>query len=382
MKFDESQVAAIELALQGKDCIITGSAGTGKTSIIKAIVDKMKDSPHLCTPTGKASARLKEATGYFAQTVHRLLGWTGDDFVSKPEPIKSPIIIDEASMADSCLLSKVVEANPPQIILVGDDAQLPPVGKGQPFHDLLKLRPHRVAKLTTCYRSQSAVHHAAQQIRAGEYPGLHSESGGEVWHMEDLPSAEAITTKIVNLIRADWWDAKTDIVLSPKHGAGGDENDGGIIAINKAIMLEVNPHTEDENWRIGDRVIITKNFSADDLWNGDLGTISDINYKGTPWLTLDRQRDKGPVNLSREHMKEMKHAWCLSVHKSQGSQFRRVVFVCLREHRFMLSRSLIYTAITRAKEQCYVLGSLRAFANGIERIDARQTIMQAKGGLI
>ena len=383
MEFDASQKAAIDLALTGRDCLISGGAGTGKTTIIQEIA-RAKEATGgsvICAPTGKAAARLKEATGYFAQTIHRLLGWTGEDFIGKPEPIHSPVIIDEASMVDSWLLAKVLEANPPQVVLVGDSAQLPPVGKGQPFHDLLRLRPQRAANLTTCYRSQAAVHHAAQKIRNGEAPEIHAEGGGETWHMEEHIDANAITTRVVELIRSGWLNPKTDIVLSPKHGAG-EENDGGILAINKAIMGECNPHDDGESWKEGDRVIMTKNFGPDDLWNGDLGTISDIGWDGLPWVTLDRQREKGPAKLKKDQIRELKHAWCLSVHKSQGSQFRRVVVVCLKEHRFMLTRSLIYTAVTRTREQCYVLGHLGAFYNGINRVDERRTVLQAVGGLI
>lgn len=378
MKLDVSQEKAIELAGTGKDCLITGGAGTGKTTIIKNIADERKVI--IVAPTGKAAARLKEATGHYAETIHRMLGWDGDGFLSD-DPIDKPVVIDESSMVDSWLLARVMERNPPQVVLVGDAAQLPPVGRGQPFHDLLKLRPERCAKLERCYRSQAAVHKAAQAIRNGNGVAREEISGGESWKMEDAPNPEAATAKIIGLIKEGWLDPAQDIILSPKHGTGGDENDGGIIAINNAVMQVANPHGDGEKWKTGDRVIITKNFANDDLWNGDLGIITDVDWSGMPWVTLDRPRQKGPALLNKEQIKELKHAWCLSVHKSQGSQFRRVVFVCFKEHRYMLTRSLIYTAITRTKESCLVLGNLSAFYAGINRIENRTTVLQSLGGI-
>jgi exodeoxyribonuclease V alpha subunit len=148
--------------------------------------------------------------------------------------------------------------------------------------------------------------------------------------------------------------------------------------LNKAIQGIVNPHVEGERWKVGDRIICCKNFSKADMWNGDLGEVYDINMNGRPWVRLDRKDDQGcviEIEISKEMERELKPAYCLSVHKAQGSQFRRVIFICLNKHRFMLSRSLIYTAVTRAKKGCCIVGEPEAFYRGINTIQSKKTIL-------
>jgi exodeoxyribonuclease V alpha subunit len=372
MQLDQSQLAAVEFALQGRDCVVNGSAGTGKTSIIKHIADKLKRAELMC-PTGKAAARLKQATGHDACTIHRNLMWDSVRF-HRQSPFKCPVIIDESSMIDAWLMAKILEFNPEPLILVGDAAQLPPVGKGQPFHDLINLRPDRVATLTTCYRAQGAVHKAASAIRAGQIPMQADKSGGESWRMVETGGPGRTFAQLAEWIKAGYFDPMQDIILAPMYGSGETE-DGGIRAANAMVKEILNPSVEP--FAVKDRVIINKNFGTDDLWNGDLGTIVEIDTQGLPFIDLDRGTETR--HLTKAQRAEMTLAYCLSVHKAQGSQMRRVFFVCFRRHWHMLSRSLIYTAITRAKEGVCVMGNLSAFYHGIQNVETKCTVLQILG---
>lgn len=372
MNFDASQLAAIEATCDPahRNRVITGGAGTGKTTLIQAIAERIGPC-EIMAPTGKAAARLKEATGFDACTIHRALMFDGEK-LNRSGKINRPVIVDESSMIDSWLLAQLLKFDPPKLILVGDSAQLAPVGKGQPFHDLIRLRPDITSELTHCWRAQGAVHKAAQSVRRGDPPYHAEDSGGETFRMIDTGEAESTTERIVAWVKAGQFDVKTDVILSPRYG-DSESNDAGIHSINKAVRALLNP--SDRKFATGDRCIINKNFGSDDLWNGDLGFISDIDQDEGLWLTLDRDREN-PRLVKKDQVKEVAHAYCLSVHKSQGSQFRRVFFVCLKRHWHQLSRSLIYTAITRAQKGVVVLGELGAFYHGINVNVQKKTVIQ------
>lgn len=388
---DNDQDAAVAAALAGKDRIITGGAGSGKTTLIRRIAEALEGNCEIMAPTGKAAARLKEATGFNACTIHRALAYDGNEFHRSHD--LGVTIIDEASMIDSWLMQSVLRFNPKQLILVGDFAQLPPVGKGQPFHDLIKLRPDIVSTLKTCHRAKGAVHMAALAIREGRNPDAQMVSGGETWTILQTGEPRATLNSLMKWIEAGRFDPNTDMILAPRYGngEGGDDCDGGIDAVNKAVKKLLNP--SDEKFSTGDRVLICKNFSADDLWNGDLGTIIDVDSAGMPWVRIDRDWDEknqvfDPPSriLNKDHLKELDLAYCLSVHKAQGSQARRVFFLCFLSNQFQLSRSLIYTAITRARQDVVVCGQPQAFYRGIKNQGHRVTVMQVlaqedQGGL-
>ena len=378
IEWDSDQYAAIMAASQPGDVLITGGAGTGKTTLIKAIAENFGGECDIMAPTGKAAARLKECTGRFASTIHRHLGWDGEKFRRKGT-LKRPVIIDEASMLDSSLLAKLlVYYTPPKVVLVGDAAQLEPVGKGAPFHCLLALRPEsEIHRLRKCYRASASVHLAANMIREGKSPPSRHKEDGESFRLIETGRAEETQAKILGWVRDGHLDPTRDIVLAPRYGEV--EAAGDIKALNAGILAIVNPHTDGEKWKAGDRVICGKNFGPDDLWNGDIGTVTSVDYSGKPWVRLDRDREKGDVLLEPAMQRETAFAYCLSVHKAQGSQFRRVVVVCLRKNRHMLTRSLIYTAVTRAQEGCVVVGQLAAFFAGINNVREKRTVMQALG---
>lgn len=397
MNLDNSQKSAIENALSSGHRVITGGAGTGKTTIIKEIVTSLQGRAVLMCPTGKAAARLREATGFDASTIHSALLWDGTTFRRQGD-FRNAVIVDEASMVDSWLLAKLISFKPNKLILVGDASQLPPVGKGQPFHDLCALRPDIVSTLTTCHRAKGAVHMAATAIRTGAAPERVLESGGETWRMVDSGAPPATMATLEKWIRGGAYDPVRDIIICPQYGSDNGsadsqqefatlstEPDGGIHSINRAVKTMLNPSREGEKYTPGDRVICGKNFGSDDLWNGDLGTVVSVDTKGLPFVMLDRdasreidleEDDSKARRITKEQLQHFAHAYALSVHKAQGSQFRRVFFVVFKRHQRMLSRALIYTAITRARQGCVVMGEISTFYRGINTEITRRTVFQ------
>lgn len=380
MQADESQQQATHRALNGdRLSVITGGAGTGKTTTISAIM-RAQSGAVLLAPTGKAAARLREEGGACeeARTIHSYLQFDGERF-QRGGQITRPIIIDEASMIDSALMASILRYNPPKITLVGDSAQLPPVGRGQPFHDIIRLRPDLVSTLTTCYRSTGAVCVAGNEIRAGRAPAKVSDSGGEKWSMVATGSQEATLAKLTGWLQVDgFFDPEQDIILAPQYGSD-EGTDAGINSLNALAKSIFNPRAEwdtDDKFNVKDRVICTQNNAKEDLWNGDLGTVMNTDY-GQTQVMLDRDDKSGEYRtIGKAALRSFKLAYALSVHKAQGSQFRRVIFVVAKGHSRMLTRSLIYTAVTRARKGCCVVGELSAFYSGINNIDNRRTVLQ------
>ena len=395
MNLDASQIAALEVCAQPGDHVITGSAGTGKTTLIKAIAEAHEGRCLLMCPTGKAAARLRQATGISACTIHSALLWDGTAF-RRQGKINCTVIVDETSMVDAWLMAKLISFEPPKLILVGDASQLPPVGKGQPFHDLCALRPDIVSTLTICHRAKGAVHMAAMAVRDGRAPEARLESGGESWSINETGNATPTLKKLEKWIVAGAYDPQRDIIISPQYGEKNadatpdffatNEPDGGIHSINRMVKGLLNPSKDGEKFSVGDRVICNKNFNADDLYNGDVGTVRAVDIKGNPHVLLDRDMAASPLDLEddevkarvlkREQTLQLAHAYALSVHKVQGSQARHVFFVVFRRHQRMLSRSLIYTAITRAREGCVVMGETSAFYKGLNVEQHRRTVFQ------
>jgi len=381
------QVSAVEKSLNGKMSIITGVAGTGKTTIIKEIAKRL-ECFILCAPTGKAAARLREASGLDSSTIHKMLGYNGVTFMVK-SLAGNNIIIDEASMIDSQLMAEIIKRNPSKLILVGDAAQLPPVGVGSPFHDLVKIRPDIVSDLKYCYRNKEAIFHAANQIRNGVMPQKSEKSDAELWEMRQTGTPENTQKILCDWIASGAFDFEKDIIICPKNGekAKNGENElipGTVHGLNKAIMDIVNPHTEGEKWRVNDRIMCLKNFADSDVWNGTTGTIAAIDSDGCAWVKTDvpvmdsltgcyTERAK----FTKEILSNCQHAYALTVHKAQGSQYRNVIFCCFaRDSYMMLNRSLVYTAVTRAQKACIVVGDTRSFYSAINVQGERRTVLK------
>lgn len=383
---DNNQLAAIDKATDSGLTVITGGAGTGKTTIIKELATRLQAKGHpvlLAAFAGKAAARIKEATGFEASTIHRMLGWMGDRFTCGSLQGET-VIIDEASMVSSTLLAEITRRHPDRLVLVGDAAQLPPVGEGQPFHDIIRFFPQRVAYLSTCYRATEAVFKAATAIRNGGQPLMQDESEHEKWRMVPTGDARATHQYILNLAKRGYLDFSQDIVLTPRND---DEANGAaaIVPLNADLVEIANPRDgkEDGKFKAGDRVLNTKNLPNLDIWNGTTATVMAVEPKGRLYIKTDYpvMGDDGQktteVTVPKEDAKNFRHAYALTVHKSQGSQYRKVVFVVLQRDAFaLLDRSMIYTGVTRARQECLVVGEFRAFGEAIRRQGTKATVFQ------
>lgn len=384
MTLDQHQQAAIDAATGDRRLIlITGGAGTGKTTIIRQMADQTGGSALLCAFAGKAAARLREATGHSAGTIHSRLMFNGSRFMLQSLRGKT-VIIDEASMVSADLLAEIIRRDPDRLILVGDAAQLPPVGKGQPFHDLLSIRADLTYTLPHCYRASEAVFKAASAIRAGQMPLTRDATPGERWDIETTGEPDETHRRILDTIRHDLadgaWDWSQDVILVPRNGDGVD-TPASVRGLN-ADLAEMMAPRRGQKYEPGDRLIITKNFPDADLWNGTTGTVLDVQGDGRPLVELDipAMRADGPeaeVILTREQTQNSDLAFALTVHKSQGSQYRRVLFACLQRDAFcLLDRALIYTAVTRTRERCTVVGQPRALGDSIRRERTKVTCLQ------
>lgn len=383
MNLDPTQQAAIDHAVDGpRLAIITGSAGTGKTTIIAQIAARVS-RPILCAFAGKAAARLREATGHPSSTIHRALGFDGEKFAVKSLRGRS-VIVDEASMVSADIMAEIVRRDPTRLILVGDAAQLPPVGHGQPFHDLIWMRPRLVYSLSICWRQSEAVYRAATSIRNGDKPACIEESASERWEMRATGSAEDTHAAVLDMVRAGEidFDNGTDVVLCPRNGDGPD-SPCTVRGLNAAIVAIVNPREDDEAVLMPrDRVINTKNTPDLDIWNGTTGTVHSIDRSGHVTIELDTATSEGEtmVRLTKKQARALQLAYALSVHKSQGSQYRRVIFTALERDAFMLlSRSLLYTAVTRTQKECLIVGQLGAVNRAIDNVQDKRTVMQELG---
>lgn len=381
IKLDDRQQEAVLLATSSRLSIITGGAGTGKTTIIKAIADSV-DSPRLCAFAGKAASRLREATGHPAETIHRMLGYNGERYTTSLLRGFN-VIIDEASMVDSSIMAEVLRRSPKSVTLVGDAAQLPPVGQGQPFHDLLSHGLKNTITLETCYRATEAIFQAANTIRSGQMPPAIAKSPGETWEIKHSQSAESAHWDILSLIDDGWIDFDNDIILIPRNGDGEDPAPCTVKKLNEDIREIVNPGHGDMPVDVGDRVINTKNLPDLDAWNGTTGRVHSVDLDGTVTVKVDV-----PVRGSSGELEDMvmfrkgvaKHlslAYAMTVHKAQGSQYRRVVFAALQRDTWaLLDRSLFYTAITRAKESCLVIGQMAAVNQAVNTARSKSTVLQ------
>ena len=378
---DEKQMAAVQFALDNSFCIINGGAGCGKTTLIKAICDSLKGDVDLCAFAGKAAARLKEATGHDAGTIHRLLKYMGDGMGFTLKTLVSrTVVLDEASMVSSDLMGEIIKRNPKRLILVGDEAQLPPVGSGQPFHDIIKLCPEKVQTLNVCYRNREAIFSAALNIRNGEIPPMDAKTDAETWRVQSIRDPREAHNEILRAVRADEIDFDSDIILCCRNGDGDGETECSVIALNRDIKDIVNPN-EDGSYKVapGDRVINTKNHAELDVWNGTTGKCDKLDSDGAMWVRLDYKNSAGEdyVLIPKKEAREWQLAYALTVHKSQGSQYRKVYFVVSRRDQMnLLSRPMVYTAVTRAKKVCTVVGDVQAFHNSIRTVVRKLTVMQ------
>jgi hypothetical protein len=364
---------------------------SGKTTIVRNITQKLEakgEKVHLCAFAGKAAARLREACEHPASTIHRLLNYNGSVFLN-PSLAGSSVVVDESSMCDSQLCAEIVRRNPNRLCLVGDAAQLPPVGRGQPFHDLLDLRPDLVSSLTRCYRATEAVFQAATAIRNGGRPPMDATSDGERWTMRNTGDEKHTQEQILEWVKEGFLDFEQDAIICARNG-NGDGDPSTVIGLNAAISELVSPRRKGHKFNVGDRVVNTKNIYELDFYNGNQGTIHAIDQDEGIWIrtdfpVIDRSKtsdESDPkytshILFSRENRKHLQLAFAITCHRAQGSQYRNVIVLAFtKDTHCLLDRSWIYTAVTRTKESCAVVGQLSAVWSGIDKSNKKRTVLQ------
>ncbi|MBI3244701.1 MAG: ATP-dependent RecD-like DNA helicase [Chloroflexi bacterium] len=378
-QLSEEQQSAIKRALENKVSVITGGPGTGKTTALKTLIQVLDATKHayaLASPTGRAAKRLSEATGRPAKTIHRLLGFQpGIGFnhnEEKPLPVHM-LIVDEASMIDLLLMNNLLKALDPltHLLLVGDVDQLPSVGAGDVLRDVIDSNTAAVTRLSVIFRQaqDSLIITNAHRINKGEMPIIQNDAKDFfLFTVEDPEEAANWVVDVVqNRIPAKFGlDAVNDVqVLSPMYrGAVGVAN------LNTRLQEALNPPTAKKLerklasriFRVGDKLMVTRNNYDKDTFNGDIGRLTAIDLEDQ---TLMLNFDGRQVEYDWLEADELVHAFAVSVHKSQGAEYPAVVIPLLTQHYLMLQRNLLYTAVTRAKKLCVLVGTRKAMAMAV-----------------
>lgn len=378
----KEQVQAVQMATHAKVMILTGGPGTGKTTILDAIIKvfdqaqnldpKKKPKILLAAPTGRAAKRMSEAIGREAKTIHRLLEYSpvGDTFLrNEDNPLNcSLLVVDEVSMMDVMLAYHLFKATPAgaTVILVGDIHQLPSVGPGNVLSDMIDSGVVPVVRLVQIFRqaAQSKIILGAHSINRGEIPPLITslnEDSDFYFLPEEDP--DAVADLIVDLVKNQLparfgCKPMEDIqVLTPMHkGAVGTTK------LNFLLQNALNPGPAsikrgDKQYRLGDKVMQLRNNYEKEVYNGDIGKIVAIDMK-EEWLKINF--DDRILKYDFEESEELTPAYAISIHKSQGSEYPAVVIPLLTQHYIMLQRNLVYTAVTRGKKLVVLVGDPRA----------------------
>ncbi len=384
--YDHIQKKAICDAINHKVFILTGGPGTGKTTVINGIIatyvalhkldlSKKQELPILlAAPTGRAARRMNELTGLPSATIHRHLGMTGDDDTSHLDDYLDAdfIIVDEFSMVDTWLANQLLSniSSNSKILIVGDADQLPSVSPGQVLADLLKIPLLPQTKLTKIYRQgeDSTIVTLASQIQQGLLPPDFTEKKADRSYFE--ASGEYIPNMIKKIVATairSGIPAQDVQVLAPMY-----RGPAGIDQINQLMQDLINPSEKDQlvfeapdcQYRQGDKVIHLVNDAESNVFNGDLGYITDL----LPGKYTDSKQDELTINFDgneiiypRSEWYKIRLAYAMSIHKSQGSEFPVVILPITRSSHRMLQRNLVYTAITRAKSKLILLGEKAAF---------------------
>lgn len=385
IKYEELQRMAIATAANKGLLILTGGPGTGKTTAIKGIIkvfEKQQLDIALAAPTGRAAKRMTELTGRESKTIHRLLEveWDEDDRPVFRRDAKNPLdcnalILDELSMVDISLFASLLDALPLgcRLILVGDSDQLPPVGAGNVLHDLIKAKVLPVIELNKVFRQamESKIVSNAHKIVHGEMPDLKNDNK-DFFHMERqstfLASQTVAELCAVRLKKAYGWDPLSDIqVICPSK-----KGETGTVNLNKILQSVLNPKDDSKHevivagqlFREGDKVMQTKNnynieWESEDekgngIFNGDIGILEKINTQnGLVTINFDGR----VAEIAAENLSELDLSYAITVHKSQGSEFKAVIMPVIGVVPELSYRNLLYTAVTRAKDMLITVGS-------------------------
>ena len=406
ISYDSIQKEAIRQAINQKVFILTGGPGTGKTTVINCIIAvyaqlrgldlrKVNDLPILlAAPTGRAARRMNELTGLPSATIHRHLGMTGDDDTSHLDDYLDAdfIIVDEFSMVDTWLANQLLSniSSQTKLLIVGDADQLPSVSPGQVLADLLQIPTIPQTKLETIYRQseESTIVTLASQIQKGILPADFTEKKADRSYFEARNEhIPPMIEKIASAAIRSGIPAQDVQVLAPMY-----RGPAGIDQINNLMQNLINPVEKDEltfeapdcQYRQGDRVIHLVNDAESNVFNGDLGYITDL----LPGKYTDSKQDELTINFDgneiiypRSEWYKIRLAYAMSIHKSQGSEFPVVILPITKSSHRMLQRNLIYTAITRAKSKLILLGEKAAFNYAVKNTGtARKTYLIERFG--
>ncbi|WP_273125065.1 SF1B family DNA helicase RecD2 [Bacillus weihaiensis] len=411
VQYAPTQKDAIQKALMSPMLLLTGGPGTGKTTVIKGIVelyadlhgcslepqDYKKEEPFpivLVAPTGRAAKRMSEATGLPAVTIHRLLKWNGSDGFEHDEnnPIAGKLlIVDEVSMVDIWIANQLFKAVPEnmQVIMVGDEDQLPSVGPGQVLRDLLASSMIPTVRLTDIYRQAegSSIIELAHEIKHGTLPtNIAVPTSDRSFIQCSQAQMKDVIEKVIKSAIKKGYTSKDIQILAPMY-----RGPAGIDQLNKLVQELFNPKAStkrelkfgDVVYRNGDKILQLVNQPDQNVFNGDIGEIVSIFYAKENTEKEDMiviSFDGNEVTYTKQDFHQFTHAFCCSIHKSQGSEFPIVILPILKSYFRMLRRNLIYTAITRSKRSLILCGEREALQWGISNNDSseRQTSLKRK----
>ena len=389
--YDDVQIEAIQQAVDAKVMVLTGGPGTGKTTTTQGIIAAFRSMGLrilLAAPTGRAAKRMSEATGMEAKTIHRLLEYNPADGYKRNDenPLEGDaLIVDECSMVDIMLMYNLMKAIPTnmRLVLVGDIDQLPSVGAGNVLRDIIDSERVPVIRLTRIFRQAqtSRIVMNAHAINNGSFPDISNGKNTDFFFIK-MEDPEKVAEQIVNLVQNRLPKAYNQPlsniqVLTPmQRGVVGAAN------LNAILQEALNNSTQSLSrsgyvFKKGDRVMQIRNNYDKDVFNGDIGVVNSIDQEDRS-LTVDF--DSHIVAYEVSELDELTLAYATTIHKSQGSEYPIVVIPIMMNHYVMLQRNLVYTAITRSKKVCVLIGQVKALAYAVhhQTVTDRNTLLKER----